>query len=148
MTILERFHESAPPLRPRRSHFYAQHHPRSGKNVVNRDRRDAVRLGNAAAVCAGVKSGGRLQNAYFPAIGCKAQRTVAVVGIAVPRMARDDDGLALHRRCQVGSAAVVADEEVAALQHGADLAKRRAAQDDRLATQQLCQMQRLLLFIG
>src|SRR5271165_884005 len=95
-----------------------------------------MRLHHPASASTRVRSGRRLQDARFPAIGAETQRAVAVVWIAVSRVPRDDDGLAVHRRRQVRGPAVVADEQVAAFEHVARLTKRHAAQNDRFATQQ------------
>ena len=66
------------------------------------------------------------------ALRSEAHRTVAVIGIAIERVARDHDHLAIHGCSQMRRPAVVPDEQLAPFQHGADLAKRRAAENDRL----------------
>ncbi len=116
-----------------RCRFAAQHGLCGRDDGVNRDRGDAMRIGHATTAGTGIQTGGGLQDARVPAIGAEAYRAVAVVRVAVSGVARDDDGLAVHRRCQVRRPAVVADEQVAAFKHGTHLAQRRAGDDDRFA---------------
>lgn len=60
-----------------------------------------------------------------------------MVGIAITRMPGNNGDLAIHRGRQMRASAVIADEKMAALEHGAHLAERRATDDERLAAQQL-----------
>lgn len=99
-----------------------QHIPSGCDDLVDGDRHYAVRLRNLTASGTVIQSLRRLQNARRLAIGTETKRAVAVVGIAVSGVARNDDGLAIHCRREVRGPAVIADEQVAAFEHGARLA--------------------------
>ena len=119
-----------------RGPLLVEHGPGSRHDSVHRNAGDAMRRRDRAAFMAFVQSGcevaGRLQ---LSALRSEAYRAVAVIGIAIKRVARDHDYLAVHGRSQMRRPAVVSDEQLAPFQHGTDLTKRRAAENNRLPRQ-------------
>ena len=117
-----------------------QHRARGGDDCIHGDFRDAMRPKNAAGRATILQPMPRLQDTNVRTLGSETRRTVEVVGVAIERMPGDDDDLAIHCRGQVSAAAVIADEQLAALEHGTDLAQPHAAQYDGDALQRACQL--------
>src|SRR5579871_6538516 len=94
------------------------------------DLQDAMRAGQDTGLAAALEPGGWLQDAHLAAIWRESRRAVEMIAIAIARMARDDQRLTSHGRGQVRAAAVVPDEQFAALQHRAYPAQLLTADDD------------------
>jgi hypothetical protein len=115
----------------------------NGNRLLYRNRFNAVRREHHTRLFAVVPTDRRLQNADICAVRAEADRAIEVIEIAIAGMARDDKSLAPHGGCKVRASAVVPDEQIAALEYGADFTQAFAANNERWPVEPRVELQRL-----